>query len=258
MQIVFRGCAPLIIEINDTPLAHRWLDMVRRNLRNDPNPIFRDPQKYTAQLLGELARQAHDELGWNWDTSDLSLLNTTRMHKDIESYLSRGFESIPEHLDTLLHDIHFCLHSVESGSKRQSWLQIEWFNDDWEPISDAEYPAKIHIEFGDIRLQNPYVGHHPLYIWQQNDRHDVMQTCRFHDRLKPGILMVVEDEPVKFDWDRYLSWWHRNAAEFVQTHGEHRLKTFTGHPVIGRVINLDDLKHCVQQPVLELDRVILD
>lgn len=250
----------MYVDVDPTPVARSWQDLVSRNLQRDPHPIFRDPQKYTVDRLRQLAAEANRELGWQWDTNDLSLSNTTLMHKDIEQYLAQGFENIPERYDNLLHDIHFCLHSVESGSRRNSWLQIEWYCDDHEPLPEEQYPAKLYLEFGDVRLQNPYVGHHPMYLWEQDDHHDIMQTCKFHDRITPGICLVVDTiaKNKSFDWNRYLAWWKQHGGRFLDLHGMDKIRNFTGHPVIGKVRNLDDLRECVSRPFLELDRVLID
>lgn len=262
MKIVFQGCTPLIIKINDTPLAHRWQQLVAENVIRCPQAVFRDQQKYTPGLLHELAKQAKQVLGWDWDTSDLSLANTTKMHKDIETYLAQGYENIPEAHDELLHEIHFCLHAVESGSQRNSWLQLEWYNDDGFEIDSQDYPGKLQTQFGDIRLQNPYVGHHPLYLYQQRDSTNVMQTCRLHDRARPGICIVIADPhgtpAMDFDWDHYEHWFRQHGKEFVDLHGWDRIRQFTGHPVVGRVENIEDLYEIISRPYLEFERIELD
>lgn len=257
MQIVFRDCPPLNIQLDDTPLSQKWLTLIHQNYQRDPNAIFRDPLKYTISYLKQLAKDANRRLGWSWNTNDLSLSSTTLMHKDIEEFLANGYANIPEEYDKLLNEIHFCLHAVESGSQRSSWLQIEWFNDDGFHIPAAEYPGKIDLDFGDIRLQNPYVGHHPLFLYQQNDCGNIMQTCRFHDVVKPGVCIVSKAEiGYKFNWDRYLDWFEHYAPEFVAHYGIKNLIAYTGHPVIGRVTNTKDLEQCLQKEYLEFESII--
>jgi hypothetical protein len=253
MQIVFKDCDPLNVVLDDTPLAQRWADLVYENYHRNPTPIFRDPPRYTHQYLEKLAAEANQKLGWTWNVDDLSLSSTTSMHKDIEVFLSNGYANIPEEFDNLLHEIHFCLHAVESGSKRNSWLQIEWFNDDGFDLPAAEYPAKIGPQFGDIRLQNPYVGHHPLYLYEQNDRWNISQTCKFHDFVRPGINIVIHDFKQELDWKDYIDWWQNNAEDFIKEKGLDSLIAYTGHPIIGRVDNLDTLKSCLDKNYLELE-----
>ena len=257
MQVIFKDCPPLNIAV-DTELGERWLALVKENYTADPAVIFRDPQKYTKELLVQLAQEANQRLGWQWNTDDLSLPSTTLMHKDIEKFLAQGFEHIPEEFDNLLHDIHFCLHSVESGSKRNSWLQLEWFNDSGFPISANEYPGKLSTNFGDIRLQNPYVGHHPLYLYQQQDAINISQTCKFHDYVKPGICIVVQPETNNLNLSKYIQWFEINGAEFIKAHGVTDLVKFTGHPVVGRITNLDDLKYCINRQFLEFDQLVFN
>lgn len=260
MRVRFKDCPSLTVDVDPTPLAQRWLRLVKHNSLREPRAIFRDPQKYTVAFLRRLAHQANRELGWQWNVDDLSLTSTTTMHKDIEQYLSRGYEDIPQQHDELLHELHFCLHSVESGSRRNSWLQIEWFNNSGFVINEHEYPAKLNLEFGDIRLQNPYVGHHPLFVYQQQDSANIMQTCRLHDFCRSGICIVVDQntQDRSWDWNHYLQWFSTHSPEFVALHGVHRLRCFTGHPVVGRVHNLKDLEYCLDLPHLEFESIEFD
>lgn len=256
MQIVFRDCPPLTLDINDTPVAARWQRLFLDNVQRQPRPIFRDPQRYTLDRLRSLALEANQRLGWQWDLADLSITNTTAMHKDIERFLAQGFEHIPAEFDDLMTEIHFCLHAIEGGSRRSSWLQVEWFNDDGVPMSADEYPAKLGMEFGDLRLLNPYVGHHPLLVYQQRDSANIAQTCRFHDLIRPGICFVVDRESTaqtSFDWQSYLDWFWQYAPDWVSHHGVETLKKFTGDPIIGRIRNLNDLEYCLSLPYLEID-----
>lgn len=253
--IYFRDCPPLFFQIDLTYLGQRYLHLLKQQVQDDPRPIFRDPQKYTMEHFQGLVARAQEVLGWDWCKGHYTLEVTTRLHKDIETYLARGYENIPEAHDEILHELHFCLHAIESGSQRSSWLQIEWYNDRGFKISAEEYPKKIKLEFGDLRLQNPYVGHHPLYLYEQRDSINVLQTCRFHDRVKPGINIVISSGGYSLDRDRYLDWWRTNAPEFLSRHSEKELLDWTGHPIIGRVLNLKDLETVVARPVLEFSHI---
>jgi len=276
MKIKFKKCPWLNVKLDDTLLANKWEQLVKDNYHNNPHPIYRDTPQYTLETLSSLAKEANEKLGWDWHMENLTLAETTKMHKDIEvtsgawvngEYV--GFKNIPEEFDELIHEIHFALHAVEAGSKRDGWLQIEWFNDEGFPISADEYPAKIEMEFGDIRLQNPFVGHHPLYLYEQNDTWNIMQTCKFHNLARPGICIIVDKKDdnskmftknsphlsTKNDWDRYFNWFKTNGLDFVLKHGFDKIKKFTGHPIVGKITNLDDLEYCVSQPILEFDRL---
>lgn len=250
--VKFKHYPELICRLDNTELADRYYNLVKTQYHQDPAAIFRDPQRYTFEYFKTLAAEANRVLGWDWyrDRYDLSI--TTRLHKDIEQYLAQGFENIPEEHDQLLHEIHFALHAIESGSRRSSWLQIEWFNDCGFEITADEYPAKINLDFGDIRLQNPYVGHHPLFLYQQQDSTNVLQTCKFHNFVKPGINLVIERSRNQFTLNQqhYLQWFKTHGAEFLAHHGEQQLLQFTGHPVVGRVVNLDALTQVVASPEL--------
>jgi len=255
--VYFHGCEPLICNIDATELGNKYYKLLKRQYQTDPIPIFRDPQKYTLYYFKQLADRVCRELGWNWYRDCYDLTATTELHKDIEQYLANGFNNIPEQHDELLHEIHFCLHAIESGSKRNSWLQIEWFNDAGFNITKDQYPRKINMEFGDLRLQNPHVGHHPLFVWEQNDYTNIKQTCRFHDFVKPGINLVIEKNfnRIPFDQQRYVTWWQQHASEVVDIHGIDTILAWTGHPVIGRVENLETLEAVVNTTVLEFSHL---
>lgn len=253
-EVSFRNAPPLICQIVNTELGRRYYNLVREQWQADSAAIFRDPQKYTTEYFLRLVDQAHGQLGWDWRRDHYDLATTTRLHKDIEQYLADGFENIPAEHDEILHELHFALHAIESGSQRNSWLQIEWYNDNGFDITAHEYPRKLDLEFGDLRLQNPYVGHHPLYLYQQQDSINILQTCRFHDFVKPGINLVIErGNFVPLDWNRYINWFRTNCSDFIEKHGEDNLVKFTGHPIIGHVVNTSDLEIVVNKPYLEFE-----
>jgi len=257
-EIKFSGVPALQCQLDSTDLADRYLTLLKDQYNKDSNPVFRDPQNYNLEHFKNLVIQAEQVLGWNWHRDSYDVATTTLLHKDIERYLAQGYQNIPEEHDHLLDELHFCLHAIESGSRRDNWLQIEWFNDAGFDIDQDEYPAKLNLEFGDLRLQNPYVGHHPLYLYQQQDRTNVNQTCRFHDFAKPGINVVImpnKKTVSEFDWNSYLSWFSSHAPDFVQSNGIDKLKKFTGHPVIGSVINKKDLEQLIAQPKIVFESI---
>jgi len=251
--VKFYQCPELHYKLDSTTLAERYYTLLYHQYRHDPFPLFRDQQKYTLLYFKNLVDQAQHTLGWNWQFEHYDLATTTKLHKDIEQYLSEGFENIPEDHDHLLHELHFCLHAIESGSRRDSWLQIEWYNDAGFFIDSSEYPAKLDLEFGDLRLQNPFVGHHPLFLYQQQDTANIAQTCKFHNFVKPGLNLVIKDCPSNLNFKKYRQWFEINGKDFVEQHGWDTIEKFTGHPVIGKVVNSEDLVTTVNCPVLELE-----
>ena len=255
-SVQFKNCPSLLCRLHDTNLANKYYDLLKSQYEQDNKPIFRDPQLYTLEYFSILAARAQEYLGWNWTRPSYNLEITTKLHKDLERFLENGFSHIPAKYDNLIHELHYALHAIESGSKRNHWLQIEWFNDNGFAITEDEYPAKINLEFGDLRLQNPYVGHHPLFVYQQQDKTNILQTCKFHDFVKPGINIVVQDTTTVIDWEKYVNWFKINSPKFISLHGEERLKKFTGHPVIGKVVNLNDLSFVLSKPVLEFEQII--
>lgn len=253
-EVKFYGVPALQCSLHDTKLAQRYLELIKYQT---DTPIFRDPPRYTLDYFKELAIEAKQVLGGDWIRDSYPLEITTLLHKDIEKYLATGFENIPEEHDHLLHELHYCLHAIESGSQRNSWLQVEWFNNDGFNIDADEYPAKLDLEFGDLRLQNPYVGHHPLFVYEQKDSSNIQQTCKFHDFVKPGINIVVDskNKTKSFDMETYLRWFKTHAPKFVQQHGVEKIKKFTGHPIVGSVINKSDLELLIQQPIVEFEHI---
>jgi hypothetical protein len=255
--VQFKNCPPLYCELHNTELANKYYHLLKNQYQFDTNPIFRDPQKYTLQYFSVLASEAKSKLGWDWVQPVYTVDITTKLHKDLETFLQDGFSQIPAEHDHLIHELHYALHAIESGSKRNHWLQIEWFNDNGFDLPADQYPGKLNLEFGDLRLQNPYVGHHPLFVYEQKDKSNIVQTCKFHDFVKPGINLVVKQTSNSlFDWKSYLNWFEINSPEFMLLHGKETLKKFTGHPVIGKVINITDLETVVARPVLEFDKII--
>ena len=257
-EIQFKNTPALLCQLHNTELATSYYHLLKQQYLDDPRPIFRDPQRYDLMYFNELCIKGQQILGWDWARDVYDLATTVKLHKDIEAYLAQGYENIPKEHDDLLHELHFALHAIEAGSQRSTWLQVEWYNDLGFPISADEYPGKTTLEFGDIRLQNPYVGHHPQFIYQQRDSVNISQTCRFHDLCKPGINLVIQDggEDIPINWEHYLAFFRRHANEFLVHHGEEKLCKFTGHPVVGRIINLQDFRTVLAEPYLEFDSIV--
>jgi hypothetical protein len=144
-----------------------------------------------------------------------------------------------------------------SNINKRFHLQIEWFNDEGFPL-DETFNHQLIMNFGDIKIQNPHVGHIPFLAWAQNDYSNVNQTCRFHDFVKPGIYIECRENNhgMDFSISEYLNWWKTNAPEFVNTHGIEKLLHYTGQPVIGRVKNLEDLRTVINSDnILILEKV---
>jgi hypothetical protein len=90
-------------------------------------------------------------------------------------------------------------------------------------------------------------------LYQQQDSIDIIQTCQFHNFVKPGLNLVVNQENKKFNIDQYINWFRAHGADFLNIHGEEMLLKFTGHPVIGHVVNKHDLETVVLAPLLEFE-----
>lgn len=260
IQIFFKNNDPIIIELIDHAVADKFFKLVKINLQKE-KPIFRDHAKYNEAYLKELAVKLKKELQWNWLSKDYCIEDTVAMHKEIENLLEKdhSFKSIPGHLQNLIHEAHFCIHAVQYANKNKphgDFLQLEWFNDDFvELVEDIKFNTQLSV--GDIMLQNPYVGHPPLQCYQQNDFKNILRTCTFHDRIKPGIkinLGILDG----VNLENYKNWWHQKAPDFVNLHGFDKILYYTGFPVVGKVTNLQTLQEVLRTPILELDKVVLE
>jgi hypothetical protein len=261
ITVIFQNQPPIHIKLYNTTAAMHWRKLFIQHYEQK-FPLFRDMQKYNWQYLEHLIDQANRTCGWNFTTKIQSLQDTVDLHKHIETTLANGYQNIPSAWDHLLDELHFALHATQqrkilNKSSRGTFLQIEWFNDDYVLLPEDFAFAK-KIQFGDIRLQNAYVGHPPFKIFNERDHANVFQTCRFHDRIKPGLnITIASYRDVPLDVDAYTKWWNTHAPEFVEQHGWDKIMYYTGHPIIGQVVNTDDLARvaaCAE--VLELQEVI--
>ena len=259
IYVKFHNQTALHLDIQDTDLGRRYVELVKQNYQQQ-QPLFRDTAKYNIDYLRILVERAHNVLGWNWTRDFYDPVIATELHKDIEILLGiGGFNNVREKEDELLHEIHYCLHLIQHPRHklRQGWLQIEWYNDNgFELPQDFEF-TKL-MKFGDVKLQNPYVGHHPLQIYLEKDFSQISQTCKLHDFVKPGINIVVEDHNHLVDNDVVIQNLRAHDNEFVETVTEERLRKFIGYPVIGRVTNQSDLMDILKVSALELEYISFD
>tara|TARA_R110000803_G_scaffold169041_1_gene232090 strand:+ start:1105 stop:1893 length:789 start_codon:yes stop_codon:yes gene_type:complete len=237
---------PLVISLVESNTAKLYTEILSKNLARE-NFVFRDPVNYTPEYFHSLCLRVKEELGWDWIRDDHSIDQTTNMHKNIENTLEKteSFRNIPGDQQNLIHEAHFCIHQMQySKQGRTPFIQIEWFNDDYEDLpADAEFT--FAPEFGDLILQNPYVGHPPLQCWQQNDYKNIDRTCQFHDIIKPGIKINTTDVKLELDLDMYKSWWINKCSDYVQKVGWENILKYTGFPKIGEVIDKDNLRRIV-------------
>jgi hypothetical protein len=242
IKVFFKDQPSLQCYINECDVGRRYFNLVKSTYEKS-RPIFRDPLRYTEDYMKSLCQQARDRLGWRWNTDELDSDIGAWLHKDLELLLTSGFESIPEELDELVHELHYGLHLWQHGSssRRYSWLQIEWYNDEGFAL-DENFQFDPVLNFGEIRLQNPYVGHGPLQMWQEKDFINISQTCKFHDFVKPGFNIALFNYKGVDDMDLLIAKFRDNDPAFVELHDETKIRHYTGYPVIGRVLNLEDLE----------------
>jgi len=260
ITICFNNLIKLNIDIESSMLGRNYVNLIRKNY-NKSLPVYRDKIKYDSIYLLKLAQQAKDAFGWDWALPEYDLSVIPALHRDLEKLLSKtGFSNVPAKYDNLLHELHYCLHIVQHPDKvhtRIGNLQIEWFNDSGFPLP-YDFEFKTELKFGDCLLQNPYVGHGPVQIDNENDWDSIDQTCRFHDFVKPGIVIYTGPN-YTIDKQSILNKFNQHNPKFVNKHTEQTILHYTGVPVIGQVRNINDLINIVEYPVaIELTDITFD
>ena len=258
VYVKFKNYNQLTLRINDCDIGKKYCALVWHNYEKS-RPIFRDRPRYTVEYMLELAQQAKSQLNWDWSFDHYDVSITTLLHKDIETLVGNGFADIPKELDDLIHELHYCLHIIQDNNpnrRRDGWLQIEWFNDDGFPLPGTDL-FKQKLTFGDLRLQNPYVGHGPLQIFMEKDFSNIPQTCKFHNFVKPGINISIRNY-LAVNPQTVLESFKTHSPAFVDLHTPEKILRYTGYPVIGAVENLTDLHLVATAPVLELEYIDFD
>ena len=238
----------LELSIDNNSVGQKYFNLVRDNYKNQ-KPIHRDRPKYTVEYMLNLAEKAKNLLGWEWEAQSYSIKNTKLLHKDLEILLGKvGFSDVSAEHDELFHELHFCLHNIQFLNKnnaRRGWLQIEWYNNSMLPL-DEDFNFITDLKFGDIKLQNPFVGHGPLQVYVEQDFTNISQTCKFHNIIRPGINIVIEDFPIFQNSKHLIEIFKKFDPIFVSQHGEDKILKYTGYPVVGKIINLDTLEQIVK------------
>jgi hypothetical protein len=226
------------IAVDDTETGRLYFDLSQRQ-NAQQQPFYRDTLEYTQEYLVKLAHQARDAFGWDWVRDKYDISVTAQLHKDLEHSVGQlGFENIPAQYDQLLYDLHHCLHAVQFGKTqpgRRDNFQIEWLTDQSVALPKS-FEFKETSRDGDLILINPYVGHNPLQIYMENDFTSLATTCRFHDIIKPGIVITSKYSVTK---DTILYEFVAQAPDFVELHGQNKIRYYAGAAVIGHVVNLD-------------------
>jgi hypothetical protein len=257
ITVTFVGQPSLHLAIDDTLIGCRYINLIKMAY-DFSRPIYRDTLKYNEDYMKDLAEQAKQVFNWDWDSvGDYTTGIAPVLHKNLEILLKNGFDSIPEQYDNLVHELHYCLHLVQHKKHnkiRNSWLQIEWYNDmGFELPHDFNFADTLN--FGDVKLQNPFVGHGPLQIYQEQDHINISQTCKFHNFVKPGINIAERNYPTFTEHQQLIDFFVKHDINFVEKHGVDKILHYTGYPVIGRVINLDDLQQVVEASALKLESI---
>jgi hypothetical protein len=256
IDVYFKNYKPLHILVDNTATGRIYYDLVKEHYAKE-KPFYQDNIKWTPEYLVELAKIAKQKLGWDWLADEYSLDLTAKLHKDLEYSVGRvGFENMPEEYDWLLYDMHHCLHSIQYGkteAARTCNFQIEWLTDDGAPLPD-DFEFQQQANTGDVILINPYVGHNPLQLYMENDFDDLDSTCKFHDKVKPAIVIVPIGMEV--DRDAILQKFISKDPEFVERVTPETILRYTGVARIGAVTNVEDFRTLLAtNEELEFDRL---
>ena len=259
IYLEFKNQPKLILDIDDTTVGWQYFNLVK-NQYTEGMPIFRDKINYTLEYFDYLVKMANKKLNTNWHFEIYDLPTTVLIHKTIEQLIgvkTTGFSNVSSEFDDLLHELHYCLHEIQHSkinhNQRTGFMQVEWFTDNGIPL-DENFTFNQKIELGDLRLQNPYVGHGPHRIYLDNDHTNIFQTCRFHDLIRPGIVICLSSFDHSFiSSQEYKEYFSTNAPDFVNYHGMETIMKYSGHPVIGKVRNIDDLIKIKQAIPLEFE-----
>ena len=254
--VKFHNQPPIEIAVDNTKTGRLYFDLTRRQ-NQQQTPFYRDTSAYTPEYMIELAHRAKEAFEWNWLSDEYNTSITAQLHKDLENSVGQlGFDQIPEEYDELLYDLHHCLHAIQFGKTSQGRFdnfQIEWFTDTAVALP-ADFTFKESINFGDLILINPYVGHNPLQIYMENDFTSLSTTARFHDVIKPGI--VLKTGPDFVAKDTILKEFIKQDPVFVKLHGEDKIKYYSGYATVGHTVNIDALTQVIQaKDMLILDQV---
>jgi hypothetical protein len=255
ITVAFHDQPELEIKVNDTETGRVYYELTRQHAQQQ-RPFYADTSVYTPEYMIELARQAQKAFGWDWFSETYDTSVTALLHKNLENSIGQlGFENIPEQYDQLLYDLHHCLHSIQHGKTqpgRGEHFQIEWLTDVSRPLP-ASFEFSETSRFGDLILINPYVGHNPLQVFRENDWTSITTTCRFHDIVKPGIVVT---QGFNIRKDVIVREFKQRVPEFVAQHGEEKIRYYSGVAVVGRVTNTEAFSALLKSPgLLRLDRV---
>jgi len=252
--VKFHNQPTVEIAVDDTETGRLYFDLTRKQ-NEQQEPFYRDTAVYTPEYMIELAHKAKKAFNWNWFSDHYDISITAQLHKDLENSVGQlGFDQIPEEYDELLYDLHHCLHSIQFGktsADRKCNFQIEWLTDTSVPLP-PDFIFKESIKFGDLVLINPYVGHNPLQIYMENDFSSLSTTARFHDIIKPGV--VLNCGPFSITKDTILNKFITQDPEFVKLHGEDKIRYYSGYATVGHTINTSALIQVIQSE----DRLVLD
>ena len=259
IQLKFKNFDVLELKIESTETATTFFNFFKMNLI-DSLPICKDPLEYDWRMFEQLVDKVVTAFGWNWTYNDIKQADLVSWHKDLESCLEKTGEmdEIPAALRQLVIDTHFCLHRLQTIHEQKELrhrIQIEWYTSD-RRLMPEDVIFKRNIGFGDVILQNPYVGHDPITCFFQDDYKNISRTCAFHDIMTPGFFIQLKDSPWTPGIEKnYINWYEQKCADFVDKVGLQTIMEYTGYPVVGKVVNLGLLQKIQNSNYLKLENV---
>jgi|TARA_R110000851_G_scaffold63319_2_gene145024 hypothetical protein len=226
----------LKIKLSDKVITKKWLDL-HRGLKVDPDSII-DNNSISDDIFAKDIQEANKNFGFSWDSNPTTQDAYNKMHKDIET--------APKDKADVLQKIHDHLHIKEAGNNKASQIQVVWSESlgqfykkqsiDCDMPKNAE-PFDKKIAYGDVYLGYPHIGKSPETCMLQNDKTNLKQTCRIHDKIVCDILISLVELTCKSD-EKLLDWYDDNKITMFSK--EEMLK-YNGWAKIGEVINKEQI-----------------
>jgi len=250
--LVFDKGSKLIYELEDTPIAHKWKDLIIANL-SSKNPVFPNGwwchPKYNRENFANIWQRMYlDVCAWN--NSEVTRIIALPMDQDPKYQLGdfkkwRFYENIQKTVPfTVPEKFHINMEqevppheTPEAQEKLQKTLNHlhERFHEISEEISSYETPNKLQLQNSPLTRLNVDIHTLEHLLGQQNkgDNNDSSNNCCFY-----------MDGSSK--WDRQLApltQEDRETFNYMPLHGD----MIMGYHTVGK-----NLMHCWQDNDIEL------
>ena len=242
MQIIIymKDMPAMSVSVNNTETGRSYYYSTKTQY-NKSFPYYKDNKIWTVQKLYELAKQVKSKMEWDWAKDDYSEHTLAMLHKDLEKTVGTfGFDDVSAEDKDLLYEIHHCLHAIthnKINESRSCNFQIEWLEDiDTLPLPSS-FEFCEYVSRGDLILINPYVGHNPLQVYMENDTIDFSSTVKFHDIIRPAVVLSSFNHNITKD--EIVQWFKKHDTQFVNKVGEEKVRYYSGSAILGKVDDIE-------------------